>query len=48
MKYTLKEILDLAEKGGFAVPAFILSNFTKKATETFQNSLHNEQWMESE
>ena len=26
MRYTLKEILDLAEKGGFAVPAFNVYN----------------------
>lgn len=27
MKYTVKEILDLGEKGGFAVPAFNMYNF---------------------
>ena len=26
MRYTLKEVLDIAEKGGFAVPAFCVYN----------------------
>lgn len=41
MRYTLKEILDIAEKGGFAVPAFNVYNLetlmgvTSAAVEAF-------------